>query len=160
MGNLLDLGEEGDAQTEIQYLESHARQLYTSARRANSDPFSMEYPPNADLRKKNPPLIAYTDLFGSHRQGSGSYAEFSLSNSGIILAFFRKVYMAKKLTDPLRSALTEYRDTPKTCDGKLIPLGAARRIIQYDDKLRYGRRASRNRSAEVENFPALSPYGG
>ena len=64
LGNLLDIGEEGGAQTEIQNLESHVRHLYTSARRANSDPLSKEYPPNADLREKNPPMSAYTDLLG------------------------------------------------------------------------------------------------
>ena len=68
--------------------------------------------------------------------------------------------MAKKLTGPLRSALIDYRDTPKTGDGELISQGAARRITQYGDKLRYGRIASRNRSAELDYPPALSPYGG
>ena len=67
--------------------------------------------------------------------------------------------MEKKLTIPLRSALIEYRDTPKTCAGKPIPIGAVRRILQYDDKLRYGRIASRNRCAEADYFPALSSYG-
>ena len=79
LGNLLDIGEEGGAQTEIQNLESHVRHLYTSARRANSDPLSKEYPPNADLRKQNPPMGAYTNLFRSHREESGIYAKFSIS---------------------------------------------------------------------------------
>ena len=67
LGNLLDLGVEGDAQTEIQHLEPQVRDLYKSARRGNSDPFSKEYRSNADLRKQNPPMGAYTNLSGGQR---------------------------------------------------------------------------------------------
>ena len=35
LGNLLDIGEKEDARTDIQNLESHVRNLYASARRAN-----------------------------------------------------------------------------------------------------------------------------
>ena len=59
----------------------------------------------------------------------------------------------------MRSAVIDYRDTPNNCDGQPSPLGAARRIIRYVEKLRYGRLASRNRVAEVDYFAAISTYG-
>ena len=44
-------------------------------------------------------MSAYTNPFGIHRAGSGSYAEFPLSRSDLLFAFPRKGYLAKKHTD-------------------------------------------------------------
>ena len=100
LGKLRDIGEAGEVKTEIQNIEARARDLYKSTRRANSDPFRREHPPNAGLSAKNQPTSAYTNPFGGQRGDSGIYAKLSLSHSGILFAFFRKGYMAKKLTDP------------------------------------------------------------